>query len=159
MKRIGRLLVVLGLAVLLFTSVLGSHGETVVVVKQNNQEGFIFEGHKDIYVNVTLDHSFGYFNMYLMHWQDTNDTMAQNRTSNPIAPVKSFENITSWRGMLDLPYPDLYVLLFTSNSTDLLILCVEVVPQEPNMRAFSGGAIMVGVGVAMVVYLKLNKSN
>jgi hypothetical protein len=159
MKRIGRLLVVLGLGVLLFSLVLGGYRDTVFVVKRNYQEGLVFDGHKDIYVNVTLDHSFGYFNMYLMHWQDANDTMAQNRTSDPIAPVKSFENITSWRGMLDLPYPDLYVLLFTSNSPDLLILCVEVVTQEPNTRAFSGGAIMVGLGLAIVVYPKLNKLN
>ncbi|MHA1481198.1 MAG: hypothetical protein ACTSQZ_07235 [Candidatus Thorarchaeota archaeon] len=153
MKRIGRILIVLGVITIML-SVL-SEGRTShnrMVIDHESPKGVIFGTNQDIYVNVTLDHSVGTFNMYLLHWQDANATMAQNQSSNPILPISSFENITSFQDTLHLPFSGTFALLLTTNSTDLLIVVVDISAQGINTREFLGGLILAGSGLVILVY-------
>jgi hypothetical protein len=71
MKRVGRLLIFLGIAVMLLSS-LGSHtysDRPMAVIVENDPEVYLFEVGQDVHVNVTLNHSTGTFNVYFMNWQ------------------------------------------------------------------------------------------
>ena len=140
---------------MLISALSGVSLDYVLVVDQSDPEGLIFRSNEDAYVNVTLDHSVGVFNMYLLQWQDANDTMAQNRSTNPISPIHSFENITSFSGILHMPFWGTFVLLFTTNSTDLLIIRIEISTQSMNTRAPLGSLVLVGIGAAILVCRKL----
>ncbi|MHA1638308.1 MAG: hypothetical protein ACTSUB_09885 [Candidatus Thorarchaeota archaeon] len=156
MKRISRMLIFLGVLVMMITVISGAKTRnSLMVIDLDSPEGVIFESNHDIHVNVTLDNSVGTFNMYLLHWHDANDTMAQNQSSDPISPISSFENITSFYGTLHLPLSGTFVLLFTTNSTDLLIIQCDISTQGINTRAFLGGLIFVGSGMVFIVFRRL----
>ena len=155
MKRISRMLILLGIIVIVISRFSGGHDHSLIVVTEGDPEGFVFEAEEDVNVNVTLDHSIGVFSMYLLHWQDANATMAQNRSMDPISPIRSFENITSFNGVLHVPFPGVFVLLFTTNSTDLLLLWLEATTEAMNTRAPLGGLVLAGLGAAILVYRRL----
>ena len=155
MKRISTILILLGIIVIVVSMFSGGRRYDLLIVTEGNPEGFIFEANQDVYVNVTLDHSIGVFDMYLLHWQDANDTMAQNRSTDPISPIRGFENITSFNGILQVPFPGLFVLLFTTDSTDLLILALEISTEAMNTRAPLGGLVLAAVGAATLVCRRL----
>jgi hypothetical protein len=154
MKRVGRLLMILGIAVILLSSLasLEYSARTLQVIEENNPEVFLFEVGQDVHVNVTLDsHSIGAFNVYFMTWQDANRTMVENMTATPITPISSFENISSLQENLHIPAPGIYALLFTTESTELQIIWVELLASGIQTRVISGGVLLAGVGAAMLV--------
>ena len=153
MKRAGRILIILGIAVILL-SILGSHvysERTMRVIEENDPEVFLFEVGQDVHVNVTLDHSTGTFNVYFMNWQDANRTMVENKTATPITPISSFENISSLQENLYIPAPGIYALLFTTESTELQIIRVELSASGIQTRVINGGVLLAGVGAVMLV--------
>jgi len=154
MKRAGRILIILGIAVILLSS-LGSHvysRETMRIIEENAPFVYLFEIGQDVHVNVTLDsHSIGTFNVYFMNWQDANRTMFENKTATPITPISSFENISSLLENLHIPAPGIYALLFTTESTELQIIWVELSASGIQTRVISGGVLLAGVGGAMLV--------
>ena len=154
MKRAGRILIILGIAVILLSS-LGSYAYrewTLEVIDENDPFVYLFEIGQDVHVNVTLDsHSIGTFNVYFMNWQDANRTMVENKTATPITPISSFENISSLQENLYIPSPGIYALLFTTESTELQIIWVELSSNGIQTRVISGGVLLAGVGAAMLV--------
>lgn len=153
MKRVGRLLIFLGIAVMLLSS-LGSHiysDRPMAVIVENDPEVYLFEVGQDVHVNVTLDHSTGTFNVYFMTWQDANRTMVENKTATPITPISSFENISSLQENLYIPAPGIYALLFTTESTELQIIRVKLSASGIQTRVISGGVLLAGVGAVMLV--------
>ncbi len=158
MKRIGRILIFLG-AITIMISVLsgGRTSHSLLVIDSESPKGIIFSSSKDLYVNITLDHSIGTFNMHLLHWQDANNTMAQNQSSNPISPIYSFENITSFQDTLHIPFSGTFALLFTTDSVDLLIVLADISTQGVNTRSFFGGIIIIGFGVGLIAYRRLSE--
>ncbi len=154
MKRAGRILIILGIAVILLSS-LGSHAYsrgTMRIIEENDPFVYLFEIGQDVHVNVTLDsHSIGTFNVYFMNWQDANRTMFENKTATPITPISSFENISSLQENLYIPAPGIYALLFTTESTELQIIWVELSAIGIQTRVISGGVLLAGVGVVMLV--------
>lgn len=154
MKRAGRLLIILGIAVILLSS-LGSYVYSrgnMGVIEENDSFVFLFEIGQDVHVNVTLDsHSSGTFNAYFMTWQDANKTMVENKTATPITPISSFENISSLQENLYIPAPGIYALLFTTESTELQIIRVKLSASGIQTRVISGGVLLAGVGAVMLV--------
>lgn len=153
MKRVGRILIILGIVVILLSS-LASHeysGRSLNVIEENDPEVFLFEVGQDVHANVTLDsHSIGTFNVYFMTWQDANRTMFENMTTTPITPISSFENISSLQENLYIPSPGIYALLFTTESTELQIIWVELSASGIQTRVIYGGVLLAGVGAAML---------
>jgi len=153
MKRAGRLLMILGIAVILLSS-LGSYvysERTMRVIEENDPLVYLFEIGQDVHANVTLDHSIGTFNVYFMTWQDANRTMFENMTATPITPISSFENISSLQENLYIPAPGIYAILVTTESTELQIIRVELSAIGIQTRVISGGVLVAGVGAAMLV--------
>jgi hypothetical protein len=154
MKRAGRILIILGIAVILlsgYASSVYSSGNTLVI-EENDSEVYLFEVGQDVHVNVTLDsHSIGTFSVYFMNWQDANRTMVENKTANPITPIFSFENISSLQENLHIPAPGIYALLFTTESTEFQIIWVELSANGIQTRVISGGVLLAGVGAVMLV--------
>ena len=154
MKRAGRILIILGIAVILLSS-LGSYAYsrgTMGVIEENDSFVFLFEIGQDVHVNVTLDsHSIGTFNVYFMNWQDANRTMVENMTATPITPISSFENISSLQENLYIPSPGMYAILVTTESTELQIIRVELTSNGIQTRVIGGGVLLAGVGAAMLV--------
>ncbi|TFH10273.1 MAG: hypothetical protein E4H14_02825 [Candidatus Thorarchaeota archaeon] len=154
MKRAGRLLIFLGIAAILLSS-LGSYTYFKMdyrIIEENDPFVYLFEIGQDVHVNVTLDdHSIGTFNVYFMTWQDANKTMVENMTATPITPISSFENISSLQENLNIPAPGIYALLFTTESTELQIIWVELSASGLQTRVTSGGVLLAGVGAVMLV--------
>ncbi len=154
MKRAGRLLIFLGIAAILLSS-LGSYayrGMDYRVITENDPFVYLFEIGQDVHVNVTLDpHSIGTFNIYFMSWQDANKTMVENKTAAPITPISSFENISSLQENLYIPAPGIYALLFTTESTELQIIWVELSSNGIQTRVISGGVLLAGFGAVLLV--------
>lgn len=154
MKRAGRILIILGIAVILLSSIAShvySRG-TMQVIEENDPFVYLFEIGQDVHVNVTLDsHSIGTFNVYLMSWQDANKTMVENNTATPTTPIFSFENISSLQENLNIPAPGIYALLFTTESTELQIIWVELSATGIQTRVISGGVLLAGVGAVILV--------
>ncbi|MHA1929700.1 MAG: hypothetical protein ACTSV2_14100 [Candidatus Thorarchaeota archaeon] len=154
MKRAGRLLIILGIAVILLSSIgsqVYSRG-TMSVIEENDPFVFLFEIGQDVHVNVTLDsHSIGTFNVYFMTWQDANKTMVENMTATPITPISSFENISSLQENLYIPSPGIYAILVTTESTELQMIRVELSAIGIQTGVISGGVLLAGVGAAMLV--------
>ncbi len=154
MKRIGRLLIFLGIVGILLSS-LGSQVYSrgnYQVIEENDPLVYLFEIGQDVHLNVTLNpHSIGTFSVYFMTWQDANRTMVENMTATPITPISSFENISSLQENLFIPSPGIYVLLITTESTELQIIRVELSASGIQTRVISGGVLVAGVGAAMLV--------
>jgi hypothetical protein len=154
MKRAGRIMIILGIAVILLSNLASytySWGTSTVII-ENDPEVYLFEIDQDVHVNVTLDsHSIGTFNVYFMTWQDANRTMVENMTATPITPISSFENISSLQENLYIPAPGIYALLFTTESTELQIIWMELSSNGIQTRVISGGVLLVGIGAAMLV--------
>jgi hypothetical protein len=86
-----------------------------------------------------------------MTWQDANRTMVENMTATPITPISRFENISSLQENLNISSPGIYALLITTESTELQIIWLALSSNGIQTRVISGGVLLAGVGVAMLV--------
>ena len=151
MKRIARLLILFGVIVILLSNITGAKVGDMNVIKDNEPYLLLFETAQDVYVNITLDeHSNGTFDVYFLSWQNANQTMVLNQTYAPISPLASFENVSSLIRVVHVPSPGSYVLLFTTNSSQLQIIWIEILFQGMNSTAASGGALLIGIGVTLL---------
>jgi hypothetical protein len=161
MTRIGRLLVVLGIIAILLTMYSGSMSRPILlVVQRGSPDGIVFEASQDVLVNVTLVHPVGTFNMYFLHWQDANDTMALNRSLHPLSPIGSFENITSFYDVLHLPFQGTFALLFstnlTVNATALFVLSGDISTHDINTIPLAGGLVLAACGIMILIYERIH---
>ncbi len=146
LSKTGKLLMTLGLVIILIPYTgqyfRHEHGEFLGVSDDRPGAFLVSTNRPLLHVNITLDRGDQPFSMYVLTWQDANETFVQDRSINEADPIASFENLTHFYDTIAVPEPGLYCFVFTTSSEEVMYLDAGI--REIGM---SVGLLTVGSGV------------
>ncbi len=153
MKRLAYALFLVGLVCLATGVGNGTHVyPTYVSVQRGSPEGLVFGTNQDIHVNATQPFRPVEFSMYLVTWQDANETIVQNKSLSLLSPLFAAENITSFVDIVGIPSPGYYALVFVTDSDESLFMDVilTTLGVNNNVIVFGLGLMAAGAMVLLV---------
>jgi hypothetical protein len=99
---------------------------------------YMFTGTVAVTIDVRDSHS---ISMYVLDWDDTLNFM-QNREHGNSSPIIENHNITSYNGVIEVPFPGIYSLIIESEINETIYLDIDMYRVLPQSNIFIPGLVI-----------------
>ncbi|MFO7835747.1 MAG: hypothetical protein R6V83_03760 [Candidatus Thorarchaeota archaeon] len=151
--RITKLVTMIGITFLLVSFIPSGSFGPGSFVDYGTYEGTVFGAVGNIHVNISTYNSSG-LQVYVLDYDDLTSAL-ENGSLEGTDPLMSIEVLSNYSGIIEIPHPGLYAILFTPTYNETVYWDVQISRPLPHTGAFHVGLVVTALGIAGMILLKV----